>query len=67
MTKSRQKTRDFLAQTWRWLKNQWVREVPKELAYCEFECPKNQCYVGEWENCQHRVEKPNPSENPPVS
>lgn len=40
---------------WRWLKSQWVRDVPEELAYCEYQCATNQCYLGEWERCQRRM------------
>lgn len=45
----------FLARMWRWLKGQLVGEVPAEIAVCEFDCRKQQCTQGEWENCERRL------------
>ena len=36
-----------------WL-NRHVQEVPREVALCEFDCAKPQCYQGEWEHCERR-------------
>ena len=36
---------------WTWL----VREVPPEIAACEFECRKLDCSVGEWLTCERRL------------
>lgn len=38
-----------------WIKDQWVREVPDEIAVCEFDCRKNQCLEGEWLSCERRI------------
>ena len=38
-----------------WVKGQWVREVPDEIALCEFDCRENQCLEGEWVSCQRRI------------
>lgn len=32
-----------------------VREVPEDIARCEFECRKPQCRHGEWESCERRL------------
>jgi hypothetical protein len=39
----------------RWLKAQWVAEVPDDLAICEFECRKSQCSFDGWANCVRRI------------
>jgi len=41
----------------KWLKAQWIAEVPEELALCEFDCRKNQCASAEWAACQRRISK----------
>jgi len=40
----------------RWLKAQIVRDVPEDIALCEFDCRKGQCLFGEWESCERRLE-----------
>ena len=45
----------FFAQAWRWLKGQFVREVPPEIALCEFDCRKEQCMNDEWATCERRL------------
>jgi hypothetical protein len=42
---------------WQRIKNRIVQEVPEESAVCEFDCPKDQCTVGEWKACERRVNK----------
>jgi hypothetical protein len=39
----------------RWLKAQWIAEVPDELALCEFECRKSECSFDGWANCVRRI------------
>ena len=39
----------------RWLKAQWVAEVPDDLAICEFECRKSECSFDGWANCVRRI------------
>jgi hypothetical protein len=38
-----------------WLKEQWVAEVPDDLAICEFECRKSKCSFDGWANCVRRM------------
>ncbi len=38
----------------RWLKAQWIAEVPDNLAICEFECRKSECSFDGWANCVRR-------------
>jgi hypothetical protein len=38
-----------------WIKDQWVRSVPGEIAVCEFDCRKDQCLEGEWVSCERRI------------
>ncbi len=39
----------------RWLKIP-VAEVPEEVAVCEFDCSKTQCLLGDWMQCERRLE-----------
>ncbi len=39
----------------RWLKAQWVAEVPDDLAICEFECRETECSFDGWANCWRRI------------
>jgi hypothetical protein len=55
MTEARSNGVGSLTRLWQWLKGQWIREVPKDLALCEFECRKAQCFEGEWDTCQRRL------------
>ena len=41
-------------QTWHWIKDQVIQDVPPEIAACEFVCRKPYCPVGYWEVCQNR-------------
>ena len=38
------------------LKSMLFSEVPREIAICEFDCPRNQCTHGEWATCQRRIQ-----------
>ena len=40
---------------WDWVKDQIVQEVPKDTAFCEFDCRKQECTLGEWETCEERL------------
>jgi hypothetical protein len=42
---------------WGWLRRQVVEDVPADDALCEFDCRKPECSVGEWENCDRRLQK----------
>lgn len=42
---------------WRWVKGQWVAEVPDDIAVCEFDCRKSQCFFDEWACCGRRISK----------
>ena len=50
-----QPSRDLFSRTWRWLKDQIVREVPPEDALCEFDCRNEQCLYDEWATCERRL------------
>jgi len=39
----------------RWLKAQWVADVPDDLAICEFECRESKCSFDGWANCVRRI------------
>lgn len=40
---------------WGWVKDQLVGEVPHGDALCEFDCPHDQCRIGEWATCKRRL------------
>lgn len=44
-----------LSNLWRWVKSELVGDVPQGDAVCAFDCPRNQCHVGEWAICQRRL------------
>src|SRR5208337_587876 len=44
------------ASLWHRLKSMQFSEVPREIAICEFDCPRNQCTHGEWATCQRRIQ-----------
>jgi hypothetical protein len=48
--------REFLARLLDRLKSTFVRGVPEDIGFCEFDCEKNQCTDGEWANCQRRIQ-----------
>jgi hypothetical protein len=37
------------------VKRSIVRDVPEELALCEFDCRKGQCMLSEWATCDRRT------------
>ena len=39
-----------------WIKAKWVREVPDEIALCEFDCQMYNCREGGWGNCKRRMD-----------
>jgi hypothetical protein len=39
----------------RWVAGHWSREVPNEIASCEFECNVNECQEDDWIRCQRRI------------
>jgi len=47
--------RNSIVEFCRWLKAEWVAEVPDDLAVCEFECRKSRCSLDDWAQCVHRV------------
>jgi len=38
-----------------WISDNVIGEIPHDLAYCEFDCPKSQCSRGEWTDCVNRL------------
>ena len=47
--------RTSIVELCRWLKDQWVAEVPDDLAICEFECRESECSFDGWANCVRRL------------
>lgn len=43
-----------MAGLWEWIKAEIVQEVPDEIAFCEFECHKEQCTGAECQACPMR-------------
>jgi len=56
MSISTSKRSSSRASLWHRLKSLLIAEVPKDVAICEFDCPKNQCTYGEWATCQRRIQ-----------
>ena len=44
-----------LQRLWLRIKGQFIQAVPKDIAVCEFDCRKPQCFQGEWETCEKRL------------
>lgn len=42
---------------WTWLKAQYVAEVPEDIAVCEFDCRKTQCFYKQWTSCERRLSR----------
>lgn len=40
---------------WGRIKAEFVQDVPAEIAFCEFNCHKQQCTEGEWQTCPRRI------------
>ena len=65
---------NLVRSAWGWLRRQVVEDVPAGDALCEFDCRKSQCYEGEWEICERRLQnaagelmpspKPAPNQTP---
>lgn len=49
-------SKDYLNRFWIWAKRQIVQEVPTDIAHCAFDCRKEECTEGEWDNCTRRTE-----------
>lgn len=39
----------------RWIKNQVIQDVPKDIAVREYNCRRGQCMQDEWETCARRL------------
>lgn len=46
---------NIFRRVWSFLTDQIVRDVPDEDAACEFACRVDQCTMGEWLACEHRL------------
>jgi hypothetical protein len=44
-----------IRQPWHWLKNQWISDVPQNIAVCEFDCREDHCAQGDWSSCERRL------------
>ena len=40
---------------WLWLENQFIQEIPADLALCEYECRKQDCTEADWLICERRI------------
>jgi hypothetical protein len=38
-----------------WLLDHFIQDVPEDQALCEFDCRKQQCLRGEWQQCERRL------------
>ena len=57
MSKDSAKRDRTFSRVWQWVKDQIAKDVPDEVALCEFDCRKQQCTVDEWERCERRITK----------
>jgi hypothetical protein len=48
---------NLLQRIWDWVAGQFVREIPEDVAVCEFDCRKPQCHEGEWASCMRRLQR----------
>ena len=48
---------NLLRNVWEWAGEQFVGEVPRDYALCEFDCRKPQCREAEWKNCARRLQR----------
>ncbi len=46
---------EIFRRVWRFFKAQIVQDIPDEDAACEFDCRVDQCNMGEWATCEHRL------------
>jgi len=56
MSRSTSRRSNSRPSVWNRPKNLLIADVRKEIAICEFDCPKNQCTKGEWATCQRRID-----------
>ena len=49
--------RGLATRLWRWVKNQFISDVPQDIELCEYDCRKGQCTLSEWEKCEKRLSK----------
>lgn len=42
-------------QLWRWIKDQLIQDVPKDIATCEYDCRRGRCTHQQWETCERRL------------
>jgi len=38
------------------LKSEIIQDVPLDIELCEYDCAKPHCSLGEWENCERRLQ-----------
>ena len=55
MPESNRKEASCFYRLWQRLKNKIIQEVPEDYGWCEFDCKKLQCSMGDWENCENRL------------
>ena len=48
-------TKSIVRKLVRWFKMQIPQNVPESIAFCEFECSKPTCRMGEWLTCEKRL------------
>jgi hypothetical protein len=34
-----------------WLLQRFIQDVPEEISFCEFECPRSKCCMSDWAVC----------------
>lgn len=39
------------------VKSEVVRDVPEDIALCEFDCRRMRCTIGQWATCERRLQK----------
>ena len=37
------------------LESKIIQDVPLDIELCEYDCTKQQCRAGEWEDCERRL------------
>ena len=55
MPESNRQGVSYFYRSWQWLKNKIIQEVPEDCGWCEFDCEKLQCSMGDWEDCENRL------------
>ena len=55
MPESNKKGVSYVYRLWQRLKSKMIQEVPEDYSWCEFDCEKLQCSMGDWENCEKRL------------